>query len=252
MISFRSALLIGTLGTVLGGCVNTATSVVRATPSNSVSQPSNSASQVNAAIASSPGSSQTSVASCSSLGSLGSAYDTAIPATSIDQALFGEAILHYTNERRCASGLNPLRADSGLTTAATGHSQDMARLNFFGHDSPVPGKGKFHDRMRQAGVSFTAAAENLGRNSLLSLDSGRQFYVIDRASCQFTYQQGGAPIAPHTYRSLAQEFVTSWINSPGHRANLLGSQYTRLGSGGALKANAANCGDIVATQKFAA
>ncbi len=248
MNSIQSALAFGCIGIVLGGCATARTTIVNTSPGQTIAT----APITNAAPTGLFAGGSTSDLSCSSLGSLGSSYDTAIRGDALDPALFDRAILHFTNEQRCANGLSPLQTDRGLQSAATGHSQDMARLDFFDHNSPVPGKTKFVDRLRQEGVSFTAAAENLGRNSVLGIDSGRPFFVIDRPTCQFSYEQGGTPIAPHTYRTLAREMVTSWLNSPGHRENLLGAQYTRLGSGGAFKENSRSCGDIVATQKFAA
>lgn len=228
-----SVLSAGCIALALSGCVNAAKSITRAAPTKTATG-------------------QMSVSSCSTLRNLEAAHDAPVRGDAFNNMLFDEAVLSFTNQERCAGGLNPLSADAGLRSAAQGHSADMARMNFFAHGSPVPGKAKFTDRMRNAGASFTAAAENLGQSSILSFDSGRQFFVIDRSACQFSYQQGGAPVPPHSYRSLAQTIVRSWKNSPEHRQNLMGSQYTRLGTGGAISPNAQNCGDIVATQNFAA
>ena len=94
------------------------------------------------------------------------------------------------------------------------------------------------------------ASENIALRSRLQLISGRSFTVQNRATCEFAYD--GQPIQAHSYRTMAQDFVQAWEESPGHRANLLSPTYKRLGTGGSFKANPRNCGDIVATQNFAA
>jgi len=63
------------------------------------------------------------------------------------------------NGLRMLLGLAPLRVDPALHNAARGHSQDMAVLGFFGHESPAPGRTTPWDRARLAGT--TASAENI-------------------------------------------------------------------------------------------
>lgn len=188
--------------------------------------------------------------SCDALGSLGPRFDAPVNRENFDPVLFDQAVTHLTNRRRCESGLAPLAADPGLRRVAEGHSRDMARLNFYGHTSPVRGRSRMIDRYNASGLSYRAAAENLGLHSRLRIVSGRPFTVLDRASCAFAYD--GQTIQPHSYRTLAEEFVRSWVSSPEHSRNLLGSQYTRVGSGASFKDNVRNCGDFVATQNFAA
>ena len=188
--------------------------------------------------------------SCSDLPRLGPEFDQVIGRNALDPVLFEKSVLHSTNVRRCANGLNPLAEDSTLTRVASGHSSDMVRLGFFGHDSPVPGKNSLRDRMDAGNVSYRAFAENLATQSRLQLESGRPYSIQDATSCQFSYD--GRPIEAHTYRSLGLAFVDAWEQSPGHRKNLLNPIYTRLGVGSAYKPNAKHCGDIVATQNFAA
>jgi hypothetical protein len=65
------------------------------------------------------------------------------------------------NEIRVLVGLPALAIDSALCTASRGHSEDMARLGFFSHTSPVPGKESFGQRAALAGTS--ASAENIAR-----------------------------------------------------------------------------------------
>lgn len=229
MVTIKDALLLACTAFVLSGCV---------TATRAVLDPAD-----RTANAGPP-------PPCPAAGSLGPEYDAPINRGSFNQELFDAAVRHYTNVKRCENGVTPLSGDRGLVVAASGHSADMARLGFLEHDSPVPGKETFTDRMDQAGVSYRSAAENLARNSRLQINSGEAFQVVDRASCQFN--SGGQPITAHSYRSLAAEMVDDWVRSPGHRENLMSAKYRRVGSGGAHAANPRNCGDVYATQNFAA
>ncbi len=102
--------------------------------------------------------------------------------------------IQETNRQRLAHGLWPLQVDPKLCLVAADHSHDMQKLDFFSHTSPVPGKESFTDRAGRFGAS--ASAENIARNS----GSGE-----------------GA--------------VKMWMESEGHRANLLNPQQRRLGIG---------------------
>ena len=188
--------------------------------------------------------------SCSSVAPLAGRYDATVNAATFDQALIDSAVLTVTNQRRCANGLSPLAADSGLRRAASVHSADMVELDFYDHTSPAPGRTKMTDRLNEAGVSYRAAAENIGRTSRLKLVSGKPFTVLDRASCAYAYD--GVPITAHSYRTLAEKFVQTWEGSPQHRQNLFNSGYTRLGTGAGFETNPQTCGDFIATQNFAA
>lgn len=65
------------------------------------------------------------------------------------------------NGERRLLGLGPLRIEEKLSEACKGHSADMARLGFFAHDSPVPGKKSPWDRARAAGFKGNASGENI-------------------------------------------------------------------------------------------
>ena len=101
-------------------------------------------------------------------------------------------VLALVNQERAAAGCAPLAADQGLTAVATAHSEDMRDRSFFNHVNPS-GQSPF-DRADAAGVS--ARAENIARG-----------------------QAGPAAV------------MDSWMNSPGHRANILDCGLRRLGVG---------------------
>ncbi|MCS7068094.1 MAG: CAP domain-containing protein [Meiothermus sp.] len=108
-------------------------------------------------------------------------------------------VLQRTNQARTEHGLRPLQWDALAHKAALAHAQDMLRRNFFAHQNP-DGQGAA-DRLRAIGVLEVMVGENLA-----SFD--------------------GYPDAEIPRRALV-----GWMNSPGHRANLLKPEFTHLGVG---------------------
>lgn len=104
-------------------------------------------------------------------------------------------VLELTNMERQRAGVAPLTLSSELTAAAQSYSQVLAETGCFAHTcGPVP---NFTDRIGQAGyVDLTAAAENIG---------------------------AGYP--------TPESVVDGWMNSAGHRANLLSPSYSEIGIG---------------------
>ena len=178
------------------------------------------------------------------------AITQAIEPQGLDQWLFDEAILHAVNAQRCRRGLNPLAADPALARAASYHSGDMVAHDFFDHASPVSGRATLGDRFAQVGTLYTSAAENIATLSLYAF-GGRHYNVRDAARCDFTFTQGGPSIPRHSYASAAEALVEGWMDSPGHRRNILHPGMTRHGAGVALKPDSQVCGTMIAVQVFA-
>jgi uncharacterized protein YkwD len=125
------------------------------------------------------------------------------------------AIVKIVNEERAAVGLPPLSIDPRLREAAREHSRDMGEIGFFDHTSPVKGKAKFTDRIKGQGLAkFGTAGENIA-------------------------MIGGN-------KNRAEQFMNMWMNSSGHRANILGEDYNYIGVGVYVTAN----GEVYATQEF--
>lgn len=103
-------------------------------------------------------------------------------------------IFDLTNALRRREGLGVLRWHEAAAGVARGHSQDMLENNFFAHDSPA--RGTLVERFKRAGISYRAVGENLA------------------------YGYGDAPSAHE-----------GWMNSAGHRANILEEDWTHLGVG---------------------
>jgi uncharacterized protein YkwD len=98
------------------------------------------------------------------------------------------------NTKRIHAGLAALRLDVRLGEASRGHSEDMVRLGFFSHTSPVKGKESFGRRASLAGTSASgeniAAGQNTGKGA-----------------------------------------IRAWWYSPGHHRNMMGGGHRRIGLG---------------------
>ncbi|USQ85006.1 CAP domain-containing protein [Streptomyces phaeoluteigriseus] len=103
-------------------------------------------------------------------------------------------VVDRTNRERARAGLRPLAVDPLLATAARAHSADMVARSFYSHTSPEGGRP--WDRAAAAGSARRTIGENIACGQ----------------------------------RSPA-EVVEGWMNSPGHRANILKPAFTHIGVG---------------------
>jgi len=118
----------------------------------------------------------------------------------VESPTFDEAaetqMLSLLNEERTRRGLGTLARDAAIDGVAREHAADMLRRGYFAHDTPE-GDTPFA-RLRAAGVRFSVAGENLAL----------------------------APTVTLAHQGL--------MESPGHRANILRPEYTRVGIGAAV------------------
>lgn len=189
-------------------------------------------------------------ASCAALPPGGPALDRQIEPEGIDQWLFAEAVLREVNAIRCERGMAPLAHDPALSRAAAYHAGDMALRGFLDHVSPVPGRRTPADRLDQAGADYRRVAENIATTSLYAFD-GRRFLIRDRARCDFSFTRGGPPVPRRTYAGAAHRLVAGWMDSRGHRRNILDPEVTRHGAGAAFRPDPETCGELLAAQVFA-
>ncbi|MCM1977376.1 MULTISPECIES: CAP domain-containing protein [Streptomyces] len=127
----------------------------------------------------------------------GDVYWTALwarPFSPADLARTAARVVDLTNRERAGAGLRPLRTDSALTAAAQAHSADMVARSFYSHTSPEGSQP--WDRAAAAGARRRSIGENIACGQ----------------------------------RSPA-EVVRGWMNSPGHRANILKPDFTHIGIG---------------------
>jgi uncharacterized protein YkwD len=104
-----------------------------------------------------------------------------------------------SNQARRRNGVEPLAYDQALALAARQHAREMSQLNYFAHQSPNPENATVRDRVKRAGSAALAVGENLA--------------LIGNSA------------------TLAQDAVQGWLDSPGHRANLLNPDFTHVGHG---------------------
>ncbi len=114
--------------------------------------------------------------------------------TTSDVSAFEQEVVKLTNAERTKAGLTPFKTDDQLMAAAREKSQDMQSKNYFSHTSPTFGSP--FDRMKALGISYKSAGENIAQG-----------------------------------QRSPQEVVQAWMDSPGHRANILNEKFTHIGVG---------------------
>ncbi|MBO1418230.1 CAP domain-containing protein, partial [Streptomyces sp. FH025] len=113
---------------------------------------------------------------------------------------FAQQVVNLVNAERAKAGCGPVTAESRLAAAAQSHSDDMADRNYFDHASP---EGYHADhRIEANGYRWSTWGENIARG-----------------------QKDPAAV------------MNSWMNSPGHRANILNCSFNQLGVGVRTGAN---------------
>ena len=103
-------------------------------------------------------------------------------------------VVELVNEQRAAYGLSALTLSEQLCDGARLKSQDMKNNDYFSHESPTYGTP--FAMMQQLGISYRTAGENIAMGY-----------------------------------STAEAVVNAWMNSEGHRANILNGTYTQIGVG---------------------
>lgn len=129
------------------------------------------------------------------------------------------AIFSYTNEERKNRGVVALNWDESLAVVAREHSQDMVENCFFAHDN-------------LRGEDPTARAKRYGYPVRKMLGSG--WYSVGIAENIGKIPTGSVIGIGHVAREadeIARAQVTSWMQSPGHRQNILDPGYSNLGVG---------------------
>ena len=110
------------------------------------------------------------------------------------QTAFENKVLELVNEERAKNGLSALQMDESVRKVARVKSSDMSKNNYFSHTSPTYGTP--FEMLKSYGISYKSAGENIA-----------QGYTSPEA------------------------VVKGWMNSSGHRANILNASYTHIGIG---------------------
>lgn len=121
-----------------------------------------------------------------------SSNDQSVPKSDVSQQ--AQDVLSLVNAERQKQGLSSLTLSSKLTAVANEKARDMAVNNYFSHTSPTYGSP--FQMLQQYGIQYRTAGENIAAG-----------------------------------QRTPQEVMNSWMNSSGHRANILNSSYTEIGIG---------------------
>ncbi len=117
-----------------------------------------------------------------------------IPTLSNAVRSYEQEVVRLVNVERAKNGLAPLTEDWELSRVARYKSQDMRDRGYFSHQSPTYGSP--YDMMRAFGLSYRTAGENIAMG-----------------------------------QSTPAAVVNAWMNSAGHRANILSRSFTKIGVG---------------------
>lgn len=107
---------------------------------------------------------------------------------------YADQVIALTNQARVENGLQPLAMSTSLMQSAQFKTDDMAATRILSHDSP--NYGGMQNILNRFNIAYSYAGENIA--------------VGQRSP---------------------EEVVNAWMNSPGHRANILNSNYTQIGVG---------------------
>ncbi|RNB88817.1 hypothetical protein EDM59_06850 [Brevibacillus nitrificans] len=112
----------------------------------------------------------------------------------VDASAVMKQVADLVNQERAKAGLKPVELDASLNKVAQAKAADMSSNNYFDHTSPTYGSP--FDMMKQFGVSYMTAGENIAM--------GQQ---------------------------TADEVMNQWMNSEGHRQNIMNPAFTKIGVG---------------------
>ena len=121
--------------------------------------------------------------------------ETSKPDTNVStQTQFENRVLELVNVERQKAGLNALQMDESVRNVARLKSEDMRVNKYFDHTSPTYGSP--FDMLKKFGISYKSAGENIAQGY-----------------------------------STPESVVNGWMNSSGHRANILNASFTHMGVG---------------------
>jgi uncharacterized protein YkwD len=142
-------------------------------------------------------------------------------------------IFHLTNEVRLKNNLKPLEYSEELAKTARMHAFDMVSGNFFDHINNRSSKRRTpDDRARLNKISNPHINENIIEGYALQYKALDKVFV--RGKGEFSITEKGPLIRPHTYLTFCEDQIDKWMNSPGHRKNILSKDALQLGCGAAF------------------
>lgn len=105
-----------------------------------------------------------------------------------------QQVVNLVNAERAKVGLAPLKVNTNLANMAKVKAEDMRDLKYFSHQSPTYGSP--FEMMKTFGIRYSYAGENIAAG-----------------------------------QKTPEDVMKSWMNSPGHKANILSKNFTEIGVG---------------------
>lgn len=154
---------------------------------------------------------------------------------SIDYALLHAAIFYATNEHRSLHDLVEFKYSFRIEKLSADHAADMVKYNFYGHYSTIRNKRLLRDRFQIVGLNPSQIAENISSTAGLDYEYGKPIGPTPSPG-DFYYRSTSEtrPVESHTYLSYAKEIVALWMESPGHRENILNPHFKFMSAGCAV------------------
>ena len=154
-----------------------------------------------------------------------------IDVNKIDIDLLNANIFHLTNIQRQNNNLSDFTFSNSLYLSSSVHSNQMIANNFFDHINKKNNKFKLlRNRILLYDNSFRAIAENIVENNLLDYKTDKLIYYTEVIDKKIVYYDSyGQKILYLSYNNLAKRLISQWMNSNGHRNNILSSTYNFLG-----------------------
>lgn len=176
------------------------------------------------------------------------AFDARIEVAQFDRALMAQAIFHETNRVRSRFKLPAFRHRPKLDDAADLEAAVGRVYQPPSHHNPFPMIGTPLARVQFVGLNPGRVAENI---ALLPIQDTRGAVMIVRGG-KSRYVRPGSdiPVPAMTYREFAAAVLELWMNSPGHRANLMNPDLIYLGCSASPNVNIAGIDQMFCVQVF--
>lgn len=155
-----------------------------------------------------------------------------IQPNSFNPSVFFVALFDATNIQRKKYGLRTFRLSNILKNAANLHCNEMKKHKFFAHENAYnPNLKNVSNRVNAVGGNgmFHLIGENIADYPFSPTVSKKEISFWGLKVFSFS-----SPYKLESYKSLSLKIVDAWMNSPGHRANILNKNFIFVGFGAAI------------------
>lgn len=146
------------------------------------------------------------------------------------------SLFEFTNTVRLSYGLKNVLFSNELSMLSSIHSTQMKKYGFFSHTNAFNVNLKdLKDRVSYFDFSFTKVTENIADIPLLNSLGENEFEIREvNNEIAFFSKKNKKQFFYHTIDSFSIFVITAWMNSTGHRKNILDKDVTHLGCGAVI------------------